>query len=342
MAKRLSFAGCNFSRNLISGGGFDKVYSTMPLFVSGGLNVKYDGIELIYSPLRKFGKRASRLATFAEQLKVFLKISNCSELWLYNLGILNVLLYILLRMFKTDVKIFVIVLDFTPPNKKFSLNYFYLKLINKADGVIKLADSSLFVNPNSVCMAGVVPNVVKMFPRIVKPQMQFLLSGVLQPDISSIPIILEAFAQCPQCVLHITGEWSNVDMMNCYTKGHDNIIYHGVLAYEDYLELLCNVTFSLSLRNPDWKDNKCNFPSKIIEALLYNRIVISTIDYLQIHGIKYIKTERSIGAFVDMLRHLSSMSESELLSYANQGIEVAERFSASEWNKAMAQIESRV
>ena len=35
----LSFAACNFSRNLMSGGGFDKVYSIMPLFVCGEMKI---------------------------------------------------------------------------------------------------------------------------------------------------------------------------------------------------------------------------------------------------------------------------------------------------------------
>ena len=53
---KLSFAACNFSRNLISGGRFDKVYSIMPLFVSGKMEAFEDpDNELVYSRLRHYG-----------------------------------------------------------------------------------------------------------------------------------------------------------------------------------------------------------------------------------------------------------------------------------------------
>lgn len=52
----LSFAACNFSRNLMSGGGFDKVYSIMPLFVCGEMKTfKEPDNELVYSSLRRKG-----------------------------------------------------------------------------------------------------------------------------------------------------------------------------------------------------------------------------------------------------------------------------------------------
>lgn len=35
---RLSFAACNFSYNLMSGCAFDKVYSSMPLYVGGEMS----------------------------------------------------------------------------------------------------------------------------------------------------------------------------------------------------------------------------------------------------------------------------------------------------------------
>ena len=64
----LSFAACNFSRNLISGGGFDKVYSIMPLSVSGRMEEFEDSEnELIYSSLRHHGRLTVKLAVLIEQ-----------------------------------------------------------------------------------------------------------------------------------------------------------------------------------------------------------------------------------------------------------------------------------
>lgn len=95
-------------------------------------------------------------------------------------------------LFKPKVRIYAIELDFTPPTRGFCVMSFYLYLLNHIDGVIKLADSPLFTNKNSVCLAGVTPNRRDKVPLIKKPTMEFLLSGVLQPDISSLPLILDA------------------------------------------------------------------------------------------------------------------------------------------------------
>lgn len=339
---RLSFAACNFSRNLMSGGGFDKVYSIMPLFVYGEMETfEEPDNELVYSSLRRKGRVIAKFATFIEQMSVFLRINRHDTLWLYNVGILNVLLILLLKLFKPKVKIYAIELDFTPPTRMFCAMSFYLYLLNHIDGVIKLADSPLFTNKNSVCLAGVTPYKGNDTPTINKPTMEFLLSGVLQPNISSLPFILEAFANVSNCILHITGS-SDSKQLQEYTNMYPNIIYHGVLPFDTYLDLLHGVTFQLSLRNPDWGDNQCNFPSKIIEALLHNRIIISTIHYPQIEGIRYIETVRSVEGFEKTLRQIKSMREEELMKYANQSELVQQKFNPSVWNNWMTRIENRL
>ena len=89
---KLSFAACNFSRNLMSGGGFDKVYSIMPLFVSGKMEAFEDpDNELVYSHLRHYGGLVAKFAVFIEQFKVFKKINRNDNVWFYNVGVLNFL-----------------------------------------------------------------------------------------------------------------------------------------------------------------------------------------------------------------------------------------------------------
>ena len=338
----LSFAACNFSRNLMSGGGFDKVYSIMPLFVCGEMKTfKEPDNELVYSSLRRKGKVAAKLAIFVEQVSVFLRIGWHDTLWLYNIGILNVLLVLLLMLFQPKVRIYAIERDFTPPTRGFCVMSFYLYLLNHIDGVIKLADSPLFTNKNSVCLAGVTPNRRDKVPLIKNPTMEFLLSGVLQPDISSLPLILDAFAKVRDCRLHITGTCDSKQLRE-YADKYPNIIYHGVLSFDAYLHLLHSVTFQLSLRNPNWSDNQCNFPSKIIEALLHNRIIISTIHYPQIEGIRYIETVRSEDGFEKTLRQIKSMREEELMKYANQSELVQQKFNPNVWNNWMTRIENRL
>ena len=72
---------------------------------------------------------------------------------------------------------------------------------------------------------------------------------------------------------------------------------------------------------------------------MHNRIVISTIHYPQIEGIKYIKTERSIKGFEGTLRRIMSMREEELMNYANQSEIVQKRFNPNVWKEWMTKIE---
>ena len=340
----VSFAACNFSSNLISGGGFDKVYSTMPLFVGGELegDAYVDPrFELVYDALRTKGGVWQKLAAFKEQWILFRKIPRDASVWFYNLYVLNFLTVILLMLFKRSVQINIIVLDFTPPTSKFSMTSLFLWLINRSNGVIKLADSPLFTNSNSVCLPGVTPAGSEMAPLVENLKPTFLLSGELQPDISSLPMVLEAFARVPDCVIHITGRAEYKEQVEEYSRKYRNIIFHDSMRFADYLNLLHSVTFQLSLRNPDWADNQCNFPSKIIEALLHNRGIISTISYNQLEGLEYITTERSVDCFVDTIRRISVMCAEDISQYVNQGSIVADRFSAFVWNEWMSKIENK-
>ena len=335
--KGLSFAACNFSFNLMSGGGFDKVYSIMPHYVSGKLSVDNKAYELIYSPLHKKGGIFGKLASIHDQWLVFRRIPNDASLWLYNLCQLNFILVILLRLFKRKVKVNVIELDFTP-SKKLSVLGLCLYLMNHSNGMICLAQSQLFVNKNRACLPGVVPLNSGTFPYITKPDYTFLLSGVLTEPIALLSKVIEAFASTPDFKLHITGSPTNEEVLTKMTKDHHNIIYHGQLPFNDYLKILDSVTFQLSTRDPLHPDNMCNFPSKIIEALLHNRIVVSTIKYPQLDDVRCLDIDAD--NIIDGLRKIAGLPESELIRYANQSDIVKKQFSPLIWLETMKIIES--
>lgn len=338
----LSFAACNFSFNLMSGGGFAKVLSTMPLYVGGEMDKAAfeDGrLELIYDKMRKKGGIWQKMAVFKEQLAIFRKIPKDASIWFYNLNILNALLFLLLKAFKPSVQLNVIVLDFTPAKSWKQQNYWYLKLINSAHGRICLANSPLFKHKNSVTLPGVVPANNEAFPLIVKPALSFLLSGVLLPEISQLKMVLKTFAELPQCELHITGMKGDEDLLKEYAEKYTNIHWHGQIPYGEYLTLMHSVTFQLSTRSPEMPENQCNFPSKIIESLLHNRIVISTIEYEQMEGVKYFVTTSQPDAFKQHIEGISRLGVDTLLEYANQGELVAEKFSTKVWDDTMTRIE---
>jgi hypothetical protein len=339
---KLSFAAANFSRNLMQGGGFDKVYSLMPLTVKGEMPPITDkGYEVVYSNWRKRGSILAKLAIFHEQWKIFKQVKKSDSLWFYNLNIINALLFILVNLFKSSVKLNIMMLDFTPAGSWRDQNYWYLKLINRADGIICLADSPLFRIKNITLLPGVVPPADEAYPKIDKPNKEFLLSGVISPVIASTPLVLEAFSQMPECILHITGNvLEGDDMIKEYAAKYPNIKYHGSLSYNDYLDVMHRVTFLLSTRDESYPENKCNFPSKIIETLLHNRIVISTIAYKQLEGIKYFKVDSNCEELKKQVLKICNMSNKNLMQYANQTGIVREMFSTKVWNKIMADIEN--
>ncbi len=338
---KLSFAACNFSFNLMSGGGFDKVYSILPLYTGGEMEkdaFEDERFELVYDNLRRKGGIWQKLAALREQCTIFKRIPQGASVWYYNLSTLNALLFFLLKVFKPSVQQNVIVLDFTPVISGVGLNHIYLKLINAAHGRICLADSPLFKSDNSVTLPGVVPNSENKFPLVHTPTKSFLLSGALNETIAQTSMVLEAFAQLPGCELHVTGT-GDTKLVEEYATKFPNIYWHGQLPFKEYLELLHSVTFQLSARNRNMPENQCNFPSKIIESLLHNRIILSTIEYKQLDGIKYFKSTSDSVFFKQHIESVASLSKASLMEYANQGKKVAAMFSTTVWNNAMEKIE---
>lgn len=338
---KLSFAAANFSRNLISGGGFDKVYSLIPVNVKNEISsVNEDGYEVIYSKWRKKNGIRGKLAIFAEQWKIFRKLNKNDSIWFYNLNFINGYLFVLLKLFKPTVKLHVIVLDFTPAKSWKEQNYWFLKLINAADGTICLSPSELFTVKNSFVLPGVVPALKEEYPTISSPNREFLLSGIISDTIAMTKTVLEAFSELPDCTLYITGKvLEGEDTIKEFAEKYPNINYLGSLPYNEYLKLMHRVTFQLSTRNAAMPENRNNFPSKIIEALLHNRIIVSTIQYPQIKKIEYLTVDgKNLAAD---LEHIARMTDKELIRFANQGQKVEQLFSPVVWNKYMALIENR-
>ena len=317
---------------------FDKVYSILPAYVNGKKDfTNKEGVEYIYSSLRNNGI-SKKVAPIKENFTLFHKIEKGSSVWLYNLSTLNVWLVLLLRLFKPTVKINVIVLDFTPGAKH---NNFFLKLINKCHGRILLANSPLFNKENSAILPGVTPENNIDYPKVVDIKKEFLISGVLSKNISMMPMLLEAFSKMSEYILHITGITDNDAVIKEYANKYKNIIYHGCVPYNEYLEILHSTPFLLSTRNPEYPENQCNFPSKIIEALLHNRIIVSTLHYDQLNGVKYFEVPANTHGFIKAIERIANLDEKDLLPYANQSQLVKEMFNTNIWCKAIVDLEQQ-
>ena len=332
---KLSVAACNFSWNLIDGGVFDNFYSIMPTYVQSEMkDVKMQ--ELVYSSLRTKGNILSKIAIQHENWKIYRNLPKDSNVWLYNISSLNLFLFFLLKWFRNRTKVNVIILDYTPATDW--LSRLCLWAYNHCDGTITLAESPLFTVKNTVCLPGVTPERMENPPIQMRINRDFLISGMLNDRIAMLSMLLKAFSQKPELTLHITGFIQDDKILDEY-KGCKNIIYHGKLNYDDYLKVFHGCSFQLSTRNPECPENRCNFPSKIMEALLHNRIVISTIRYEQLKDVKHFVVSSNIDKFVSEINTIINMPEEQLLSYANQSETVMSYFSTSVWKQNMALIE---
>ena len=328
----ISIASTNFSLNLISSGAFDNVYSILPPFVNGSFaeptNSKVDLIcnrWLRNTPFRK-------LAAVFEQISLFRKIPKGANVWLYNMTAINGILVKLLRTFKPTVRIYPIVLDFTPGEVTAEK---WLPTINTCEGRITLSTSDRFNQRNTVCLPGVTPYEKEEWPKVTAPTREFIISGQLSDNISLLSKLLPVFAEHSDWILNITG--NPTKLAKEYSESYPNIKCYGKCSYSKFLDILHRSPFLLSTRDPKMPENQCNFPSKIIEGLLHNRIIISTMDYPQLNPIKYLKIDAA-----NLERDLSSvinMTSDSLLEYANQAEQTDLMFNAKRWAMEMERIE---
>lgn len=77
-----------------------KFFSIAPLNVSGAID-DVDMPELVYSDWRKRGKILQKLAPIKESFLIFRKIKRNSNVWFYNISILNIVFIFPVQMVQT-------------------------------------------------------------------------------------------------------------------------------------------------------------------------------------------------------------------------------------------------
>ncbi len=325
-----------FCRHLIDGGVFDCVFSLPPTNLREDLS-KFNKplIEFICvarnhqcAPLKLF-------SAIAENWRVFKKIRKGSSVWFYNLGWNFLFLYWLLGL-KGNIKRNVIVADFTPPRGVSLLSRVSQYLIRRANARIVLAHSDRFKSLKTVCIPGVVPE--KNIREESALARDFFMSGFLTPK-RAFPRILSWFSEHPNCKLTVSGFVPDREVLLSYVSTYSNIRDLGFLPYNEYVEALSTAGICLNTRDPALLENHENFPSKMIEYLLYNKVVISTMRYPQLEGIDYIYVPLEKATFMESLENVLKMPEKELIRYANQGKKLLEKFSPTRWKDEMLKLE---
>jgi hypothetical protein len=333
----VSAAGNYFSYNLIDGKCFNVIYSLVPTNINKDIK---DNSDVNYIQTRFFNnKNIFKLLNLVfDNYKLFSQVEKNSNLWYYNLTHQTILAFLLIKMFKPSVKQFVIVLDFTPPKRTVSLQNFIFKQINNSNGILSLTKNKQLSQKNLAVLPGIIPK-----DTTIKDQLQitnsFLLSGILSEN-RCPKLILEVFSKFPEFELIITGKIEDQTLVDSYISKYSNIKYLGFLKYEKYLEVLESTTFSINSRDPNFKENDFNFPSKTVEHLKHNKIIISTMEYSELDGINYFYVKPNVQDFCFFLNTLKEYNKKELLNtYANQSSKVTSLFGLSKWRETFTFLE---
>jgi hypothetical protein len=335
----VSMAANYFSYNLIDENCFDEIFSLVPTNINDKVIAENSSVTYLQSRFIANSGIFKVLNILLDNVKLFKKISKNSNVWFYNLTHQTIFVFLLLKFFKINTKVFVILLDFTPPTNKFSLQSFIFNQINKSNGIISLTNNNKLLNNNTIVLPGLAPEEkdLKIQNTINNT---FLLSGILSKN-RCPELILNVFSKFSEYELMITGRIEDEILVEKYINKFKNIKYLGLLGYDDYLKVLEKVTFSINSRDPTYEENNFNFPSKTIEHLLHNKVIISTMEYSELEGIHYFYVKPTVDDFMLFFNGLKSIDKSLLIEkYVNQSQKVSELFGVSRWIKSFKELEN--
>lgn len=336
----VSAAANYFSYNLIDNNCFDFTISMVPTNINYKIKCR-SKIDYVQTRFFKNNGITKLFNLIIDNIKVFVKVNSKSNLWYYNLTYQNILVYLLIKYLKPSVNQFIIVLDFTPTKSSFSLQNFLFNQINSCDGLISLTNNNKLTHKNISVIPGIIPNDHSA-KKHLKVTNSFLLSGILSQN-RCPQLILEAFSRFSEYELIITGKIEDQSLIDRYVSRFENIKYLGFLKYEEYIKVLESSTFSINSRDPAFKENHFNFPSKTIEHIKHNKIIISTMEYTELDKINYFFVKPNIIDFSNFLKSLKTMKKKDLLNiYANQSSKVIKSFGITKWKNTFEQIEKKI
>lgn len=286
-----SQAGNNFCWKLINGNCFNMAISIVPI----SYNIKsclYDNVLHLSSYGRN--KLLSYVKLFKTQLDVALHARLYDRIWFYNIWYLDFITYIICRVILKK-QVYVIFADNTPTKRILSFENLFFYLIGKANGVISLSGRTNLIHNNNVVLPGIIEEYRDEHPVTSEP-FNVLFSGTIT-DYTGAELLQRLIESDYGFELYVSGiNNSNID----FSK-YPNVHYLGFTSYEDYLTLLSSANVCLSLRDPKYPENQNNFPSKILEYLSYNKVVLSTMDYPELEGWEYVVCDYELDSLLEKL-----------------------------------------
>lgn len=330
---KASQAANNFCNRLIEKKCFDDVYSVLPISYHLPV-VKKSNINYF---VNKGKNILSKMLYFIKiSMDVINKSMSYDNIWFYNINNTNMIIYFFLRYFSRK-RLFVIITDYTLPQKVISVRTFISNLLYNSNGIISLSSRSCFKTiKNKKIIAGIVDEKMLCNEHETKKNnIIFLFSGTLS-RVTGFEMALKVFSKIPQAQLYISG---NGDFIETY-RNYKNIHFLGNLEYNDYLELLEKSTVCLNFRDSTLPENNNNFPSKILDYFSRGKIVLSTIKYPEINGANYLYCDFDENVIINTVKCILKMPLAELKKYSDNINYLRRNFSLNAWEQAILEIES--
>lgn len=346
---KTSQAATNFSRNIISTGYFSQVISIPPIIVDGSFRPHYDSeMGIQYYIIRKHGNTmfGRLLNSIEENIWLVKKILKSKErnVWYYNIDPVGALSFVFLRLF-TERRVFVLLADFNPSRNKGIKGRIILHCLKIANGVLSLSARCKGINRNQITIPGIIQanKIIGRFDEFHNNR-TFILSGYLNNN-NGLEMALEVFKEVRDATLYLSGVLAPgmEPVVEEYTKKCPNIIFKGFFAnYEDYLMLLHDCDFVLSLADLSQPVNQYNFPSKILEALSFGKVVVSANSFEELDGINYIKCQYTKQSIMECIRSLISGTRmKEIRQCQDNKNAILQKFTEKVWIKAFETLESK-
>lgn len=333
---KASQAANNFCYRLFTGNCFDDVRSILP--VSYYIPEKLQDANVHFYQVARKNKILSLLYYLILSLKLCWDVKKSKSIWFYNIVPSNVLSFIFLT-YVMRKNTFVILADYTPSTRKWSLQSLIGKLLEHSQGMISLSDRTVYGNKKHFrVIAGVIDKSLFNFSRPEqKPKDHpiFLFSGTLS-KVTGFEMALKVFAKVPKATLYISG---NGVLPEEYSK-FSNIHFCGNMPYSDYLNLLESATVCLNLRDPQLPENCNNFPSKVLDYMTMGKIVLSTMKYPEIEGTYYVYCPFSESDLAGTIETIATGGVASLCAHSNMDF-LKEHFSPEAWSSTMEEIESK-
>ena len=280
--ERISFASINYQTKVLKATHFDEVYNILPLNVDRISKKIFFEDGMCYLHNKYLNSKLLKL--LFDQIFLFRKVEEKSKIIFYNITIQNFLLTRLLVFFK-KCECYAIVADFEDEENYLGLRKIVQKNINrtfkKLSGAIILS-SNIQIPTKSIVLEGIVDSEMNQLSQNRIEENSIIFSGSIGYT-TGIHIAVAAMNFLPDYKLYISGPLFVLDSTDLKrlvkSSVHNNVYYMGILDNEKYLELLSICNYALNLRDPHKLEHQHNFPSKILEYLMYNKNVISTLNY---------------------------------------------------------------